>query len=240
VNPLTTIVVFGGAWALMRSRLQRDAQASTVLPIERRDPRRDGVRRLYTHLVSLIALIALASGLTGVLWTISDLLLGVQSVAPDGWRDQISLALTLTAVGLLAWLGHWRPAPALEERDTLSRRLYLFAALLLSVLALLGSGATLVHSLLSLVIGVPGASTSVIGRALAASLVAVGIGGYHWRVLRADLAARQSTSPSPPEEQPAPAAQSTIVEIVGASEEEIRSALAALPPEASYSLRGSV
>jgi hypothetical protein len=237
VNPVTSIVVFGTAWALMRARLRADAEAASALPPERLDPRRDGVRRLYTHLVSLLALITLASGLTGVLWTMSDLILDVRPVAVGGWRDQLSLSITLLVVGLGAWLGHWRPAPPLEERVALSRRLYLFAALLLSVLGLLGSGATLVYSLLGLAIDVPGVSTSAIGRALAVSLVAAAVAGYHWRILRADLAARRVQTAA---EEAAPTTGTVpamMVEIIGASEAEVRAALATLPPGATYSVR---
>jgi hypothetical protein len=242
VNPVTTIVVFGLAWILMRARLREDARASNALPAERLDPRRDGIRRLYAHLVALLALMALASGLTGILWTLSDLIFDMRPATANMWRDQISLALTLLIVGLLTWLGHWRPAPALTERVSLSRRLYLFAALLFSVLALLGAGAALVHTLLGMVMAVPNTTISTIGHALSASLVAGGIAFYHWRVLQADLAARRADAALEGAE-PAPpvmlSAEPTVVEITGADLEEIRRALAALPARASYSFRGS-
>jgi hypothetical protein len=241
VNPVTTIVVFGTAWALMRARLRNDAEVSTDSSLQPVDPRRDGVRRLYSHLVALLALFTLSCGLTGVLWTLTDQLLDVRPIVAGGWRDQLALSITLLGVGLVTWLGHWRPAPPLVERGTLSRRLYLFAALLFSVLGLLGSGAALVYSLLGLVIDVPGASTSAIGRALAASLVSGAIAAYHWRVLGADVAARraEATTEAATDEAASPAEVSltTIVEIIGASEEQIRTALGSLPPEASYSIR---
>jgi hypothetical protein len=237
VNPVTTIVVFGAAWVLVAARLRSDARATHALPAQQIDPRRDGVRRLYTHLISLLALITLASGLTGVLWTLTDLVLDVRPHVADGWRDQLSLSITLLVVGLAVWLGYWRPAPAMAERVTLSRRLYLFAALLLSVLGLLGSGATLVYSLLGLVIDVPGASTTTIGRALAASLVAGGVAAYHWRILRVDLAVRRAEAAADLTVTTVGRSPATIVEIAGASEEQIRAALATLPPGATYSMR---
>ncbi len=238
VNPATTIVVFGIAWALMRHRLARDAAEATAGGLAPEQTRQVGVRRLYTHLVSLVALGTLAAGLTGVLWTVSDRLLDVQAATPDAWRDQISLSITLIVVGLVAWLGHWRPAGAPDERLALSRRLYLFAALLAAVLGLLGSGATLVYTLLGQLIAVPGASTATMGRALAANLIAAGIGAYHWRVLHEDLAVRRAqTDAEEGLDRAQPTAESLIVEIVGASEAEVRLALAQLPEDASYSLR---
>ncbi len=239
VNPASTMMVFGAAWALMRHRLARDAAEAVSAGPALEEPRQVGVRRLYTHLVAFVALGTWTAGLTGVVWTLSDRLLGAQAPSADAWRDQLSLSLTLIAVGLPTWLGHWHSAGNAAERLALSRRLYLFAALLTSVLALLGSGTTLAYSLLGQLIAVPGASISPIGRALAASLVAAAIGAYHWRVLRADLAARRSLAM---EEQVIPdgtsgQVESLVVEIVGATEADVRRALAALPTRATYSLR---
>lgn len=236
VDPMATMAIFGTAWALIRYRLQRDADAAATLPAHLANPRRDAVRRLSTHLIALVSLMALASGLTGVVWTMSDQILGVRSAATDGWRDQLSLSLSLLAVGMVAWLGHWQPAPPLPERIALSRRLYLFGVLLLSVLGLLGSGAALMYSAIGLAIGVPGVSASTLGRALGSSVIAAGVGGYHWQVIRADLAARRTAEPPPP---PAASPEATVVEIVGASEAEIRRALERLPRAASYSLRAA-
>lgn len=229
-GPGSTMIVFGLAWIWLRRQLAADAG-----PAE--EARQAGVRRLYTHLVALVSVVALAIGAAGLLWTLSDQLLNQLLGRPLGeWRDHASLFITLTVVATPMWLAHWRPAPAPAERYTLSRRLYLYAALLGSVLALLISGATLVYRLLAVILATTEASSGAamvdIGRATSVIVVTAALGVYHWRLLRADAAAR----PLAPPHELGPAPDQFSLEIRGASEEEIRRVLAGLPRSASYSL----
>jgi hypothetical protein len=177
----------------------------------------------------------MAIGAAGLLWTLSDQVLNQLLGRPTPeWRDHASLFITLALVGTPMWLTHWRAAPDLTERYSLSRRLYLYAALLGSVLAILGSAATLVYRLLGVVLATTGADSGAavvdIGRAASVVVVAAALGLYHWRIVRADAAARPA-APAPP-----PAAEQFSLQIRGASEEEIRRALAGLPAGSSYSL----
>src|SRR6202011_6364803 len=143
------------------------------------------------------------------------------------WRDMTSLFVTLAVVGAPMWLTHWRPSPDAAERYTLSRRLYLYAALLVSVLAVLISGAIFVYRLLALVLGTTDASGGApvidMGRAASVILVAAAIGLYHWRALRSDSAARPVVILQPL------AGAEIEVAITGATEQQIRRALADLP-----------
>jgi hypothetical protein len=228
-RPGSTMLVFGFAWLWLRRQLAADAG-----PAE--ETRQAGVRRLYTHLVAFVAVFALAIGAAGLLWTLSDQILNqLLGRAVGEWRDHASLFITLTLVATPMWLTHWRPAPALSERYTLSRRLYLYAALLGSVLALLISGATLVYRLLGVVLATTEASSGAavvdIGRATSVILVAAALGVYHWRLLRADAAAR----PLPAPQEGGPSDQFSL-EIRGATEAEIRRLLGGLSGGASYSL----
>ena len=97
-----------------------------------------------------------------------------------------------------------------------------------------------------------------IGHYLAVIVVAAGVGAYHWRVLRADAAARPpraaATAASVAVMQAAPAAapepaagvadgevfdpharRYTLV-VHDATDDDVHQALAALPPQASYKL----
>src|SRR5581483_9970896 len=143
-----------------------------------------------------------------------------------------SLFLTLVVVGLPTWLAHWRPAPPDAERRALSRRLYLFAALLGSVLTLLGSGAYAIQRLLALLLG---ASTippwTDVEHAASLSVVALAVALYHWRVLRADGEQRATEIVETPTALPP---GRLVVEIVGATEADVTAALTALPPSARY------
>jgi hypothetical protein len=148
------------------------------------------------------------------------------------------------------WLTHWRQSPQLAERYTLSRRLYLYVTLLGSVLAVLISGAIFVYRLLALVLGTSDAASGApvidMGRAMSVILVAAAIGLYHWRVLRSDSAARPAIQiPAPLAEEsdkPSPLAGEGrgggyIITITGATEQEIRQALADLPDGSSFTIR---
>jgi hypothetical protein len=229
-GPGSTVIVFAFAWIWLRRQLAADAGQVEAA-------RQAGVRRLYTHLVALFSVAALAVGAAGLLWTLSDQVLNQALGRPvPEWRDQASLFITLALVGTPTWLTHWRPAPAPNERYVLSRRLYLYAVLLGSVLALLASAATLVYRMLGVVLATTdatsGAAVVDIGRATSVILVAVLMGVYHWRILRSDAAARPAATA-----QPAAAAVDQFhVEVRGASEEDIRRLLGGLPPGASYSL----
>jgi hypothetical protein len=147
------------------------------------------------------------------------------------------------------WFAHWRHSPELAERYTLSRRLYLYATLLGSVLAVLISGAIFVYRLLAQVLGTSdaagGAPVIDMGRAMSVILVAAAIGFYHWRVLRSDGAARPAASPAGiplPAGIPSPLAGEgqgggLIITITGATEQQIRQALSNLPDGANYTIQ---
>ncbi len=228
-GPAATLPVFGLTWIWQRRQLAEDAGQAEAA-------RQAGVRQLYTHLVAFFSVAAMAIGAAGLLWTLSDqvlnLLLG--RPAPE-WRDHASLFITLALVGTPMWLTHWRAAPDPAERFTLSRRLYLYGALLGSVLAILVSAATLVYRLLGVLLATTGADSGAavvdIGRAASVVIVASALGLYHWRIVRADAIARPAAAA-----QPIAAPEQFSLQIRGASEAEIRRALGGLPDAASYSL----
>lgn len=245
-SPAATVIVFGLAWLWIQRQLATDAGATEAT-------RAAGVRHLYTHLVAFLALATLAIGAAGILWTLSEQLLSNVAHLPSpgsgggqggGWRDKISLFVTLVLVGAPMWLTHWRQSPTLDERHILSRRLYVYATLLGSVLAALISGAIFVYRLLALVLGTSDATSGAplidMGRAMSVILVAAAIGLYHWRVLRSDSAARPAVAPVL--DVPSPVhgggqAGGMVVTISGATEEQIRQALSKLPEGANYTIQ---
>jgi hypothetical protein len=243
-SPGSLLLIYGVAWFLIRRRLARDAKTQEA-------DRQAGVRRLYTNLAALISLGALAYGAGTLLATLAEQLeapiIGVP--APE-WKDAVSLSVTLLLVGAAVWLAHWRQAPWAADRQSFSRKLYVWAALLASVLAVLGGGVGLINALLQQVFSanpkLNDPSNLDFGRYVAIIVVAAAIGVYHWRVLRADAAARPPKAVSPPVAVVAtpPAAAETLgahahrytLVVTDATEDDVHEALAALPPRASYKL----
>src|SRR5439155_1632735 len=105
--------------------------------------------RLYTNLAALISLAAWAYGAGLLLWTLAGLIEApIIGVNAADWKDPVSLSITLLVVGGAVWVAHWRHAPWAADRQSLSRKLYVWAALLGSVLAVLGGGVGMVNALL--------------------------------------------------------------------------------------------
>jgi len=251
-TPGSFLLVYGVAWFLVRRRLARDAGTQEA-------DRQAGVRRLYTNLAALISLGAVGYGAAALLATLSEQLeapiIGIK--APE-WKDPVSLSATLLVVGAAVWVAHWRHAPWAADRQSLSRKLYVWAALLGSILAVLGGGVGLLNALLRQLFSAhPNLADTTnldFGRYLAVVVVAAGIGVYHWRVLRADGAARPPRAavqpphaapvvPAITHEDAAPAAEVvgphsrryTLV-VTDATEDDVHQALANLPPQANYHL----
>lgn len=253
-SPASLLIVYGVAWFLLSRRLARDAGTQEA-------DRQAGVRRLYTNLVSLISLAAWAYGAGSLLGILAvQLEAPIIGVTAPQWKDSLSLSLTLLVVGAAVWAAHWRPAPWAADRQSLSRRLYVWAALLGSILALLGGGVAMINVVLQQAFSASpklnAESNLDFGRALAVIIVAAGIGIYHWRVLRADAAARPPrpapepsavavvAKPSSPAAATTPAASDALgphsrryaLVVTDATEDDLHQALASLPPQASYRL----
>jgi len=254
-GPGSLVLVYGVAWFLIQRRLARDAGTQEA-------DRQAGVRRLYTNLVALVSLAAWAIGAGGVLWTLAEQLeapiIGVQA---NDWKDRVSLFITLLVVGLAVWLAHWRQSPWAADRQSLSRKLYVWAALLGSILVVLGSGVGMINALLQQVFSahpkLNDTNNLDFGHYLAVIVVAAGVAIYHWRVLRSDAAARPARAaiaPSAPKAAPfgpvtsahvevaiapeviAPHGRRYTLVVTDATDDDVHQALAALPPQASYKL----
>jgi len=254
--PASLLLVYGAAWILVRRRLARDAGTQEA-------DRQAAIRRLYTNLVCLVSLAAWAIGAGGLLWTLAEQLeaplIGVNASA---WKDPVSLWVTLLVVGAAVWGAHWRPSPWAADRQSLSRRLYVWAALLASVLVLLGGGVGTLNSVLQQIFSahptLADPSNLDFGHYLAVIVVAAAVGIYHWRILRADAAARPPKISTHPAAEPAgvpvtavtsatatpapvpefvdPHARQYVLTVTDATEDDVHQALANLPPQASYKL----
>jgi hypothetical protein len=245
-GPGSQLLVYGVAWILMRRRLARDA-------VSQESSWQAGVRRLYTNLAALVSLAAAASGAGILLWTLAEQVEApLIGVSPGEWKDFVSFGSTLLVVGALIWIAYWRHAPWADDRQSLSRRLYVWAALLASVLVLLGAGVGIVNAVLQQLFSAhPSLATHSnldFGHYFGVIVVAAVVAVYHGRVLRADAAARPPkiapvaapvvvTPVAKPEPEVVDShARHYALVVTDATEDDIHQALADLPPQASYKL----
>jgi len=251
-GPGSQLLVYGVAWVLISRRLARDAGTQEA-------DRQAGIRRLYTNLAALISLAAWAWGAGSLLWTLFEQLeapiIGVR--AGSDWKDSISVSITLLVVGGAVWIAHWRHSPWAADRQSLSRKLYVWAALLGSVLAVLGGAVGMINAVLQQVFSanprLDATSNLDFAHYLAVIVVAAGVGFYHFTVLRSDNSARPAKVPvAKPSAQPAMVSQSAPLSVAAetvpadghrytlvvhdATEDDVHQALASLPPHASYKL----
>lgn len=200
-TPGSAALVFGLGWWYQGAALRVQAARSVE------QPRQAGIRRFATYLVALAGLAALGVGVGGVLWTLLDLALA--GTSGEAWRSDVARFITITVVGLAAWLASWRPSTRVSasEARALSRRLYLYLGLIGAMLAVLGGGGTLLYRLLTLLLG-EAASRSLLGdlaHAVAVLLVGGVVAVYQARAIRRDGRAAASAS-GPTAERPAPPA----------------------------------
>ena len=188
-GPLSIGVPLAGVWAYYGNWLTR---SMSEVPDA---PRRSGMRRLYSYILSAIGLGAAFIGLRMVLAFVVDALLGGQA-----WGGTLRLSLTAAlsplGVGLPLWLLTWRPmqAEALlpgdagdHARRSLLRKIYLYLALFVSVIGGMISAGSLVYLLLNALLG-GGASNVLQGSLKALEILAlfVLLGVYHGLTLGKD------------------------------------------------------
>lgn len=144
--PVAGLVVFVPMWLFHRSVVESEARRESELA------RAATIRRLYTYLISAIGLAMLAIGTAGSLGVIGSQLLSLNTHS----HSETATYVALVIVGGAAWAFHWRTARARlddDERRSLPRRLYLYAAILGGVLGLLVFGSAALYRVVNGVLG---------------------------------------------------------------------------------------
>ena len=154
-------------------------------------------RRVYRYLVAALGLGTLATGLVILFSTLLGLLVSAaepELAGVDWWRNPFTLAITLLAVGVplwgLFWSGVQREAVAGEpqERDALSRRVFIYVTFGAAMLVALGNLSALLFIFLRdllegrLSLEVLQAAKWSMGMLLTAGAISA----YYWLVLRED------------------------------------------------------
>ncbi|MFL5801323.1 MAG: DUF5671 domain-containing protein [Roseiflexaceae bacterium] len=148
---LAVVLVAAPLWAYHRWQMAAEARYSDL------PARSETAQRIFGYLMAAVGLGALFFGLGGLLSTLLRMVL-----APDvlgaGWREPLSfyLALTLVALpvyGLTTQAIERRVRSSPEEERALSRRIYLYAALLFGIVATVIAAVVLVRLMLGALLG---------------------------------------------------------------------------------------
>lgn len=209
VQPLLRALPFAAAWYVFGRLVITEADRSGEAADQAT------VRRVYSYGIALIGLVAGAVGLAGTLAALFDSLAGQSGVlfGDDPWKNDVSTMLPVALLGTAAWLwqsfrfGRWVEADPTVERTNIVRRVYVYASLAGSVIAVLVSLSIIIYRVLTAILNV---GTESLGRELstpgAAFLVATAVLTYHALLLRTDMSAR----PEPADER-----QRLVIELTG-------------------------
>ena len=163
-------------------------------------------RRSFHYIMSGAGIGALASGAMVLLGLLVGLVLPSAQeplVSTTAWRNLLAVALTLLLIGAPLWYWYWprmqrqvRAAGA-EERGALSRRIYVYGALGVLALAVLGSLIFFLTAFLSDALkGQFSLDFLREGKwALGVVITASALLPYHWQVLREDQRAGAESGP---------------------------------------------
>ena len=151
---IAALSVGAALWAYHRDRARREA----ILHYGAASGQARSSQRVYDYILAGIGTAALAVAIftlvSALLKLAAAAMAGRVIVGGDLWRDPIATAVALTALGAPIWGYYWRKiqrralAAGGDERLSVARRIYIFAALGAGALSLLGSVSALLFVLL--------------------------------------------------------------------------------------------
>ena len=159
--------------------------------------RLSAIRRLYVYVVAFVSLVVGLTGAAALLDTLSRLWLdtfGAGLAGTPGFARAVASSAGLLLVATPIFLVHWslaqRHRAEPDERDSVLRKLFLYAATALSVSLLLVNVYWLVEGLMGLALGAPARESSILPAGWLAWTATAAINGalvlYWYRMLRAD------------------------------------------------------
>jgi hypothetical protein len=185
-----TILVGLAIWGYHRRLAQEEAN--------RVQEKCESAQRVYFYLMSFLGLGTLVAGLSMLFGVLIDLIIyaaGTSLTVTGGWwRNQMALCLALLLIGTPLWLYYWSgilkrvQAGEIKEWRALSRRIFLYVIVGVSIITLTADLVNIIYQLLSSILqgnfGVKVLRSSK--WSLQTLIVAVPLLWYHWQILRAD------------------------------------------------------
>jgi hypothetical protein len=206
---LAIILAAAALWAYHARALRRDIAVAGETRLQ------EGMQRLYWYLVAALGLVSFVVGLSGVL-NVFVQWLALRLQANAGLLEQLAGFVAALTAGLPVWLLAWLPAQRearsdrASSRQSILRKVYLYAFLLVAIVATLFNAITVVYHLLNALLGLSDLATALgsIARATGLAVIGVSLWVFHGLVLRGDAQrARQDRQAQDEERTEADAAQ---------------------------------
>jgi ABC-type multidrug transport system fused ATPase/permease subunit len=185
-----TIIAGLAIWGYHRRLAQEEAG--------RVQEKRLSTQRVYFYLMSFLGLGTLVAGLSMLFGILVDLIIYAAgtslTVTAGWWQNQLALCLALLLVGTPIWLYYWNgilkrvQEGGIEEWRALSRRIFLYVIIGVSIITLAADLVNIIYQLLSGILqGNFGVNVLRSSKwSLQTLIVAVPLFWYHWQILRAD------------------------------------------------------
>jgi hypothetical protein len=190
--PIPLLIIGGVFWAYHWAVLRQDAAQAPEAP------RQATVRRIYAYLVAGVGLAVLLSGIVGLIAIVLDMLTSPAAIGLAYYREEVATFVAMIIAGAPVWLLPWRRSQhlalaatdtaAADERRSTTRKIYLYFYVLVAMLAIFGSAGWFVYHILTALLGadLPDDFITQVLVALVITLLAVGVGIYHWLAIRQD------------------------------------------------------
>lgn len=151
-GPVSIGLPLGAIWLYYGRWLDRHIRASAE------GPRRDGLKRPYFYILSLIGLVTAFVGVAMLISSMLDLATGREAIVGNVFRNQLAAAVSTIVVGLPLWLLTWRPMQSRatmqgsdgdHARRSVVRKAYLYLVLFAAVIGGMVSAVVLVFTLIN-------------------------------------------------------------------------------------------
>ena len=203
---VATLAVGAALWAYHWYRVRHKADVSATPPL--------ASRRAYTYILTAIGTGALAVAIFMLVSAVLKLIIGSFSdvlIGSDVWKSPFANIVTLAILGAPLWAYYWQNIQRrtveldTDERQSTSRRIFLFAALGIGVVALLGSVSALLFFFLRdlLEVSLSLGTLNDMVEPVAIIAAAATFLPYYWAIYRHDQDALPDAVPEPPPASPA-------------------------------------
>lgn len=197
---VAALAVGGALWAYHWYKAQLEAGMSSGATAS--------ARRAYTYILAAIGTGTLAVAIFMLVSSVLKLILasfGDVIVGGDQWKSPFVNIITLAVLGAPLWGYYWRNIQiralelGVDEMQATSRRLFLFAALGIGVLALLGSVSTLIFFFLRDLLDFSFSLGTIDDMVEPIAIIAAAAAflPYYWAVYRQDQNAASEVAPEP-------------------------------------------